>query len=155
RRRGYGGADGELLRREPGQLVVAELSGGQVDLRLASPLETAHANVADDADDRPLLECEEEMLTDRVLAGPHIPSERLAHEGDVGRGERVRVGDEPAGAEGDAERREEAGSRETQAGRPRRFRLRRLAREPDWPDAAAHGHGQKADVTGGGDTRQR
>jgi hypothetical protein len=84
RRRGYGGADGQLFRCEPGKLVVAELSGGQVDLWFALPLETAHANVADDADDRPFLEGEEEMFPDRVLAGPHLLPERLAHDGHVG-----------------------------------------------------------------------
>ena len=48
-------ADHQLLRRVSPEPAVVHLAVGQVDLRLAVALEPAHADVADDADDRPIV----------------------------------------------------------------------------------------------------
>ena len=63
-------ADDQVLRRIPPEPAVPHLPVRQVDLRLAVALEPAHANVADDADDRAIVSGEVELPAEGVLAGP-------------------------------------------------------------------------------------
>jgi len=92
----------EILRRIERHPAVVNLPIGQVHLRLAVALETAHAHVANHADDRSLLEGNLEPAAERILPWPVARGERFADHRDGLRGESVGVEDVTSGTHRDA-----------------------------------------------------
>ena len=110
-------AHDQILRRVEHQRAVRLLQVRQVDLRLALPLEPAHVDVADHADDRRLAKREVEAAADRRGAvGQELLRERLADDRDGLAIGGVGLGDVAPLDERDVERLEEARRHEAQAG---------------------------------------
>ena len=99
------GGSVERTTRSDGRLIAA-LAHRQVHLVAGLLLEREMADVADDADDAPLLRAPpEHVLANRILAGPQLSRHRLVDEHDRLARRPCRCGDVAAGAERNAHRR--------------------------------------------------
>ena len=147
------GADDQLLRRVSPEPAVVHLFVRQVDLRLAAAFEPAHANVADDADDRPILPGKVELPAQGILSGPVALDEGFADDGDELCRHRVAVADIASPAHGNIQRGKKARRDEPHARRIVVASLELHAVDAHRPDAAAPDHRQAADIGGVGDAR--
>src|SRR6185369_5317884 len=104
--RAGGGAEDELFGNVAGERAVGLLAVGKEHLRLARPLQAAHADVAYHADHGALGEGEVEAFAERVFVRPGPLRQRLADDRDEGLPGGIRLRDVASAAQGDAEGRE-------------------------------------------------